>query len=92
MVKEKRDILVMSLVIVVVLLLGFLAYLFLINPALNGLVTRGQNEGYQYAMLSLAQQAATCQQVPLTIGNQTITLFAVECLQQQETQQETIAQ
>lgn len=84
MVKEKRDILVISLVIVVVLLLGFLAYFFLINPALNGLVTRGQNEGYQYAIYSVAQQAATCQQISLPYGNQTITLFAVECLQNQQ--------
>jgi hypothetical protein len=88
MVKEKRDILVLSLVIVVVLLLGFLAYLFLISPALSGLVNQGQTEGYQYAILSIAQQAATCPTdgVPLTVGNQTMTLVALECYQQQAAQ------
>ena len=85
MVKEKRDILVIGLIVVVVLLLGFLAYLFVVRPALNGLVTQGQNQGYQYAILSIAQQAATCPTtgVPLTVGNQTISLVALECYQQQ---------
>ncbi len=86
MVKEKRDVLLLSLVIVIVLLLGFLAYLFLVTPALNGLITRGYNQGAQEAILTIAQQVATCQQVPLTVGNQTINLIAVECLQQQAAQ------
>jgi len=36
--------------------------------------------GYNQAILTVAEQAATCQQVPLIIGNQTINLIAVECL------------
>ena len=85
MVKEKRDILVLSLVIALVLLLGFLGYLFVISPALNGLVTRGQTEGYQYAVLTIAQQAAACPTagVPLAVGNTTMSLVALECYQQQ---------
>jgi hypothetical protein len=40
------------------------------------------NQGAEYAIIQIAQNAATCQQVPLTIENQTINLIAVECLQQ----------
>ena len=40
------------------------------------------NQGTEYAVFQIAQSAATCQQVPLTVGNQTINLIAVECLQQ----------
>lgn len=82
MVKDNKNILVLSLVLVVVLLLGFLGYLFLIKPALSGLVVQGQNEGFQYALGSIAQQAAQCQTVPITVGDKTINLIAVECLQQ----------
>ena len=84
MVKEKRDVLVLSLVIVVVLLLVFLGYLFIVSPALNGLVTKGYNQGIQNAVISIAQQVATCptQGVPLNVGNTTINLVAMECYQQ----------
>ena len=36
-------------------------------------------EGAQYAVMTIAQQAATCQQIPLTVGNQTINIVAIEC-------------
>ncbi len=42
---------------------------------------QGAQYGYQQAVLQLAQQAATCQQVPVQVGNQSISLVAVECLQ-----------
>ncbi len=40
------------------------------------------NQGAEYAVLQIMQSASTCQQVPLTMDNQTINLVAVECLQQ----------
>jgi flagellar basal body-associated protein FliL len=90
MAKNKKNLLVIALVVVVVLLVGFLGYLFLIRPALSGLVTQGYNQGYQTAVLTVAQQTAQCPTagVPLTIGDQKITLFAAECYQQpaQQTQ------
>ena len=44
---------------------------------------QGAQYGYQQAILQIAQQAVTCQPVPLGIGNnQTINLIAVGCLQQ----------
>ena len=46
------------------------------------LLQQGALAGYQQAVLEIVQQAATCQAVPLFVGNQTINLIAVECLQQ----------
>lgn len=49
--------------------------------AQNQLIGQGAQFGAQQTILTIAQQAAQCQQVPLIVGNQTVTLFAVECLQ-----------
>lgn len=43
---------------------------------------QGAQEGYQQAVTQLFQRALTCQQVPITLQNQTINMIAVECLQQ----------
>lgn len=43
---------------------------------------QGAQLGYEQAIGQLYQSAVTCQQVPLTLNNQTINLVAVECLQQ----------
>lgn len=42
---------------------------------------QGAQYGYEQAIIQVAQQAVTCQQVPLRIQNQTIEIIAVECLQ-----------
>lgn len=42
---------------------------------------QGAQAGYEQAIVQLIQQAATCQQVPVTFQNQTINMIAVECLQ-----------
>jgi hypothetical protein len=80
--KDKRDKLILALLVVVVLLLGFLGYLFLLKPALSGLVVQGQTQGVQYTVLQIAQQASTCKTVSLPVGNQTMDLIWVKCLQQ----------
>jgi len=85
MVKDKRDKLVLALIVVIVLLIGVLGYLFLIKPAISGFVVSNQNQGVQYAILSIAQQAATCKTVSLPVGNQTMDIIWVKCLQQQPT-------
>lgn len=41
----------------------------------------GASYGYEQAVTTMFQQAGSCQQVPLTINNQTINIVAVECLQ-----------
>lgn len=46
-----------------------------------GIYQQGAQYGYEQAVLQVAQQVATCQQVPLRVDNQTINIVAVECLQ-----------
>ena len=41
----------------------------------------GAQYGYEQAVIQVARQVATCEQVPLIIGNQSINVIAVECLQ-----------
>lgn len=79
--KDKRDKLILVLVFVIILLVGILAFVFLINPALNGLVVRGQNEGYNYAVQKIFSMASQCQEVQLNLENQTIKLISVDCLE-----------
>jgi len=43
---------------------------------------QGAQVGYEQAITQLVQQAATCQQVPVTVQDQTLNLVAVECFQQ----------
>jgi len=81
---DKNKILITSLIIVVVLLISFLIYLFLVVPSLNNYITEKQLEGYQYALASILQEAAKCQTFQVTYDNQTLNLFAVECLQQEQ--------
>lgn len=45
------------------------------------LFQQGSQYGYEQAVLQLMQQAATCQQVPLNVDNQTLNVIAVDCLQ-----------
>jgi len=82
MAKEKSRIVILVLVFVILLMGVFMAYLLLVRPAVTGYAVRAQQQGVEFAILSIMQQAATCQQVPLTFGNQTINLVAIECLQQ----------
>lgn len=78
---NKISLLVKILILVIVILLAIIAYVFIVRPTITGYIVEGQNQGYELAILQIAEQATTCQQVPLTIGEQTINLIAVECLQ-----------
>ncbi len=90
--RDKREIIIWILVIVLLIALGILLYIFLIKPALSGMVTQGQNQGFQqgvqYTVYSIMQQTVSCnpQGVPLTFGNQTIHIIAIECLTQPQQQ------
>lgn len=43
---------------------------------------QGVQVGYTEAVRQLLSQVSTCQQVPVTLENQTLNVIAVECLQQ----------
>ena len=86
--EDKSKILIAVLALLVLVLGTVVAYSFAVKPVISGYATNAQNQGVQYAVLSIMQEAAKCQQVPLTFGNQTINIIAVECLQNaQQTQQ-----
>ncbi len=80
--KKRTIIITLLCFVLVLLLLG--AYLLLIKPSLNGYIVLKMKEGYNIgvfdSVVSLMQQASTCQPVPITLGNQTINVIAVECL------------
>ncbi len=78
--KRTNKILIWILAAVIVILAGLVLYMLVIKPAWTGNVVRLQNEGVTYAVMSIMQQATSCQPVPLTFGNQTINMIAVECL------------
>jgi len=78
--ENKTRMLVFSLIAVIVVLLGIVMYSFVIRPAFTGYATNAYNQGLQVAVSSIMQQATTCQPVPLTIGETTINMIAMECL------------
>lgn len=43
---------------------------------------QGAQYGFEFAINQIIQQILTCQQVPLILGNQTVNIIAVDCLQQ----------
>lgn len=79
---NRTNVLIATLVLVIVVLAGILIYQFVVQPKISGYDVQRQSEGVEAAILTIMQRAATCQAVPLTYNNQTITLIAIECLQQ----------
>lgn len=77
-----------AIIALAVLLVGALVYIGISkwNEAKQqeqlGIYQQGAQYGYEQAIIAVAQQAATCQKVPLKIENQTINIIAVDCLQQ----------
>jgi len=75
---KKQVILIASLIVLLVLAFGYIGLGMYASWNQANQLGNAQY-GYNQAILSVAQQAATCQQVPLVVGNQTINLVAVEC-------------
>ena len=40
---------------------------------------QGAQYGYEQAVIQVAQQAVTCQEIPLKVGNETVNIIAVGC-------------
>ncbi len=92
---SKQTVIVIVLVILLLVAVGYIGFIYYqaakIN-AQNALVQQGGQLGYQQAVVDIATLAAQCQTVPLQVGNQTINMIAVECLQTAAAQQQTQAQ
>lgn len=82
--ENKTRMLVLGLIVVIAILLGFVLYLFVLKPSFTGYATKMQNEGVTLAVATIMQGVAPpqCQIIPLTFGDQTINVVAVECLPQ----------
>lgn len=82
-----KDWLIITLVIGLIVVSGCLAYFkYSTSKAVQDLEKwqEGAQYGNQATLLEIVQQAVTCKTVPITVGNQTINLIAVECLQQDQ--------
>lgn len=80
--KTNKSGLIIGILLLIIFILGmFILYLFVIRPAITSRTVDTYNRGIEYAIFTIMQQVARCQQVPLTFGNQTINVIAVECLQ-----------
>lgn len=79
---DKKGVLIKILVVIIIVLVAVMIYAFVVRPGISGYAINRQNEGFEIAIVSIMQRAITCQPVPLTYGNQTVNLIAIECLQQ----------
>jgi len=80
--REQRIILV--LIILLVLTVGYIVFSKYSDWKQEKDLERfqqGSQQGYEQAIIQIVQQAATCQQVPLRVEDQTINIIAVDCLQ-----------
>jgi flagellar basal body-associated protein FliL len=83
--RDIRGIAIIILIVLLVLAFAYIGYGFFSSWKQSvqlGTFQQGAQYGYEQAIIQIAQQAITCQQVPLNIENQTINIIAVECLQQ----------
>lgn len=79
---SNKNLLTIVLVVLLILAVGYIGFEKYNAWRMTGDVVLYQT-GAQDAILTIAQQAGpgSCQPVPLVIGNQTINVIAVECLQ-----------
>jgi len=83
--RNVQGILIVGLMILLLVAIGYILFGFFTNWQQQnelGTFQQGAQYGYQQAILQVAQSATTCQQVPLSVGNQTIEVVWVGCLQQ----------
>ena len=73
--RDRKDVLILVLVLVVVILIGVVGYVFLVSPALNGLVIKGYNQGQVDTINAILLQISNSGFVELPAGdNQTLIL------------------
>jgi hypothetical protein len=80
----KKDKITLVLVIFLVMAIGYILvdkYMDAKQREQLGIYQQGLQKGYEQAIIQLMQQASTCQQVPIYVENQTLSLIAVNCLQ-----------
>ena len=76
-----QKVLIVVLVAAIILLAGYIG-MDKYNGYVIGSMQSAYLLGYQDAVQQMMTEAAKCNQVPIYMGNQTMNLVAVECLQQ----------
>ena len=83
-VRDKKTTAIIILIIVIIITAGYIGlqkYQQYTQQKQLTVFQQGAQYGYQQAIIQVAQQAATCQAVPLQIQDQTLNIIAVDCLQ-----------
>ena len=79
--KRTRFIIILAILLILsVSYIGFQSYQQYVQKQQLTVFQQGAQYGYQQAVIQVAQQVSTCQQVPLTVQDKTINIIAVECL------------
>ena len=83
---DKTKVTIAVLIAVVVILASIVIYAFIVSPRISGYIIEKQQQGYDYAVINIAQIAAQCQEpIVLPIGQdeegnvQVRNLIAIEC-------------
>jgi flagellar basal body-associated protein FliL len=71
------------LLVIAILYIGISSYSSYKEQRNIVIFEQGAQAGYTQAITQLVNMVMTCQQVPLSAGNNSINVIAVECLQQQ---------
>jgi hypothetical protein len=71
------------LLVIAILYIGISSYSSYKEQKNVAIFEQGAQAGYTQAITQLVNMVMTCQQVPLSAGDNSINVIAVECLQQQ---------
>jgi len=80
---KKEKIIIIILVILLIAMAGYIGvqkFLEYNSQKQLDAFQRGANYGYGQAIIQVIQQASTCREVPLFVGNSTTNVIAVDCL------------
>ena len=77
----KENKLKLILILTIVVLVIFIVSWIVIRPAIINHDNKMRQQGIEYVLVTIMQQVATCQPVPLTFEGTTINVVAMDCLQ-----------
>jgi hypothetical protein len=83
---SKSVIAIIVLLVLLVAAVGYIGYGYY-KGSQAMVFQQGGQAGYQQAVYDMMQQAATCNSVPVHLGNVSMELVSVECLQRAQQQQ-----
>jgi len=83
--KDKNNKAMIALIVLLIVAIGYIAmdkYTEKKQQEEISIYQQGVQAGYDQAVIQLVQQASTCQPVPVTVNNQTLNLYAMECVKE----------